>query len=381
MNNFEWDVYLKKNPDLVENNINTKEKALNHFRMHGINEKRFYNKKMVELWENYDWTKYKNINPKLNTLDERSVFFYYYFIGQKNNDIIFKKEDILFFEKQENHKKYIDLYKKYDWEKYLSDYQDLKDANLKTNFESFTHYINHGINEGRKIYLKPKIIDNIKFYLINLDYRIDRYNSCKKEFEKIGLTNIERFSAIKPTLKEIKKYTFLNINNFWKKDKAYIIGASGCKLSHYNILKKAYNENINEKYICILEDDVYFEQDALINLDKSIDYIEQNNINFNILYFSINLGPYPNKDDYIKISDNLLKLNKSGLTATAYIIKTNNIINIINKIESSDAEIDNCYRDFINERYCVYPMCVKQKESFSDIINDNVDYKDYNKII
>ena len=70
MNNFEWNIYLNQNPDLVENNINTKEKAFIHFKMHGKNEKRFYNKKMVDLWENYDWNKYKNNNPKLNSLDE-----------------------------------------------------------------------------------------------------------------------------------------------------------------------------------------------------------------------------------------------------------------------------------------------------------------------
>ena len=148
INYFEWDIYLEKNPDLVKNNINTKEKAIIHFKTHGINEKRFINRKMIELWENYDWIKYKNNYPELNTLDEREVFFHYYFIKKK--DTIFKKEEISFFEKEENQKKYINLYKNSDWDKYLSNYQDLKDVGIKTNFECFTHYIVHGLNEGRK---------------------------------------------------------------------------------------------------------------------------------------------------------------------------------------------------------------------------------------
>lgn len=170
LNNFEWDIYLLKNNDLVENNINTKEKAIIHFETHGIKERRFINRKMIELWENYDWIKYKNNNPKLKTLDEISTFFHYYFVRQENKDNIFKKEEIIFFEKEENYKKYIDLYENYDWSKYLSDYQDLKNANIKSNFECFIHYINYGINEGRQIYNKKDLINNNSFDINRFDY-------------------------------------------------------------------------------------------------------------------------------------------------------------------------------------------------------------------
>ncbi len=36
-----------------------------------------------------------------------------------------------------------------------------------------------------------------KIYCINLDERQDRWVSAKKEFELIGVSNYERFSAIK----------------------------------------------------------------------------------------------------------------------------------------------------------------------------------------
>jgi len=157
LKNFDWKIYLEKNKDLVENNINTEKDALNHFKKHGINEKRFINNKMVELWENYDWNKYKNNYFELNTLDEYGAFLHYYFNGQENNHNIFKKEEILFFKNKENYEKYNDLYKFYNWEKYLDFYQDLKDSNIKTTFECFIHYINHGINEERQIFKKKNI--------------------------------------------------------------------------------------------------------------------------------------------------------------------------------------------------------------------------------
>ena len=45
----------------------------------------------------------------------------------------------------------------------------------------------------------------VQFYVINLHERKDRYEECLKEFEKHGLKNVKRLSAIKPTIKEIEK--------------------------------------------------------------------------------------------------------------------------------------------------------------------------------
>ena len=78
----------------------------------------------------------------------------------------------------------------------------------------------------------------------------------------------------------------------------------------------------------------------------------------------------------MKIDHNLLKINK-GLTTTAQIFSKNNIKNIIEVIENSDLEIDNTYNDFLKEKYCVYPMCVYQKESYSDINKQIIDYGNY----
>ena len=73
-----------------------------------------------------------------------------------------------------------------------------------------------------------------------------------------------------------------------------------------------------------------------------------------------------NKDDATKIGDNLLKINK-GLTTTAQLFKRKNIEKIIKIIENSECEIDNTYNDLLENKYCVYPMCCYQRESYSDI--------------
>ena len=225
-----------------------------------------------------------------------------------------------------------------------------------------------------------------KTYFINLDSRKDRYNECLDEFKKINLTNFERFSALRPTLEQINNYSFLNTSKYWKRkrnDQKYIISASGCKLSHYFLLKKALAEVKNEKYILILEDDICFNSNFVKNYWNCIKQIEKNNIDFNILYGSTFL--FKLKKEQIKLlNDNLLKLNENckAKSTVCYIVPTKNIKNIINVIENSSNEIDDSYIEHIkNDKYCIYPMIGYQRNSFSDIQNTNIIHDDYNKIL
>ena len=257
---------------------------------------------------------------------------------------------------------------------------DMTINNLPDNLNMYKidNWLYDYINKGDTIKLNTivsKFLNNIKFYLINLDHRQDRYFSCLDQFDKIGLINVERFSAIKPTMDEINSCSFIDKTKLWKNDTNYIIGASGCKLSHYNILKKALLDNKDNKYVCIFEDDIVFEDNTIINLIKSINYIENKNIDFDILYLSVNLTK---KEEAEKINDHLLKL-KGGLTTTAQIFQTKNLEKIIKVIEKSNAEIDNTYRDYLIEKYCVYPMCTYQKNSYSDINNKDVAYTMFHK--
>jgi len=187
--------------------------------------------------------------------------------------------------------------------------------------------------------------------------------------------NIEKFSALKPSIEDVKKCPLIDINKMWKKDDKYLIGATGCKLSHYNLLKKALLGNSDYKYILVLEDDVCFDEFSFEYINLSIEYIEKNCIDFDILYLSINLK---NKDDAEKIDDSLLKIKK-GLTTTGQIFQSNKLEKIIKSIERSKTEIDNTYQDMLENKYCVYPMCVYQKNFYSDINSKNMDYGDFHR--
>jgi GR25 family glycosyltransferase involved in LPS biosynthesis len=252
---------------------------------------------------------------------------------------------------------------------------ELKNLEIPFYNDKLIHrYLTDYINKDDKLIIK-NILSKIKFYLINLDHRTDRYENAMNEFNKIKLNNIERFSAIKPSKEDILKYNFINVNKLWKNDENYIIGSAGCKISHYEVLIKALNDDKNYEYICILEDDIEFENNAAEYLSKSLLYIEENKINFDILFLTSNLGK---KEDANKVNDNLLKLIK-GLTTTGQIFKYSNLGNIIDIIKSSDAEIDNTYQDYLQNKYCVYPMCAYQKKFYSDILESDIDYGNFHK--
>lgn len=76
-----------------------------------------------------------------------------------------------------------------------------------------------------------EILNNEKFYLINLEKRIDRYNRILRDYKFL---NIERFKAIEK-----------------------INGRKGCALSHINLVKYAKDNNM--PYIIVLEDDILIE--------------------------------------------------------------------------------------------------------------------------
>ena len=217
-----------------------------------------------------------------------------------------------------------------------------------------------------------QIFDKIKTYIINLDERTDRLYNSINECHKINLYNIERFPAIKPNSIQSKNSTLINPTKILKKNNIdYFKGALGCKMSHLEVLKKSLD--VNEEFILILEDDVMFEDNTIIYLNLSLINLE--NIDWDILFLSVNLKEI---NDVEKKDHNILKVSKC-LTTTAQLFKKKNIEKIINIIEKSDTEIDNTYSDLITNKYCIYPMCVYQCESYSNILNINLNYGYYHR--
>ena len=221
----------------------------------------------------------------------------------------------------------------------------------------------------------------IKTFIINLNNRHDRLKHILSETKKVNLKYIEHFTGIVPTINDILTNPIIDISKFYKfkslsdfNSIKYCIGASGCKLSHLNILKNIKKEiNLENNifdYFLIIEDDCVFDIENpshLFNsIEKSINSLKDENIDFNILYLACKFN---NKTDFSVISDSLLKCNKYyGYTTHSYIVNPKNIDKIINHIENSVTEIDNTYTT-LNERYVIYPMLTYQLKNESDILS------------
>ena len=217
----------------------------------------------------------------------------------------------------------------------------------------------------------------IKTFIINLNNRKDRWEHIQNEINKAKIEFYERYPAIVPTINQLLTTKCIDITKFYKYKKLdnyntvkYCIGAAGCKLSHLNLLKRIKQEINCYDYFLILEDDCVFDienSDHFYNsIISSLDSIKKENIDFNILYLGCR---FFNKDNFIKVTPNLLKCNNLyGYTTHSYIINPKNIDSIIEHIENSVVEIDNTYST-LEERYVVYPMFTYQLSNESDIIS------------
>ena len=134
-------------------------------------------------------------------------------------------------------------------------------------------------------------------YYINLKHRKDRNIHTINEFKKIGITNPNRFNAI-------------------KHDK----GSIGCQMSHIQVLKKAKENNWD--YVTIFEDDILFlKPDETL---KKLDRIVNSDINWDVIILGGN-----NSLPYEKINNDCIKVNNCQ-TRTAYIVKKSYYDTLIN---------------------------------------------------
>jgi GR25 family glycosyltransferase involved in LPS biosynthesis len=328
---------------------------------------------------------FPSFNETLFFIEKVSKFYSIENIEKKN--ILYEYEskynNVIYYNFLKNNENFIDnklLYKYIESYYYFKNIYELFKNLNNNNFLILLNFMKH------RYFLKLDL--DIKTFFINLDERTDRLNNCLDEINSIKLCNFERFSGIKPNREELKNFLidlnnnkeninynfpkFINPEKVWKKNNIeYLRGIIGCKMSHLEILRKALN--YKEQYIMILEDDIVFENNTLIYLELALNNLKK--LDWDILYLTTNII---NIEDAIRVDTNLLYLKKS-LTTTAQIFKKDKIMEIINIIQNSDAEIDNTYNDLLTNKYCVYPMCGYQRESWSDINKQNMNYGQFHK--
>lgn len=179
----------------------------------------------------------------------------------------------------------------------------------------------------------------MKAHVINLKHRPERWLSCVKEFEKIGLMP-ERFigTHMRP-------------------------GWHGCRESHLRFLRNVSREDI----FMLAEDDILFMPDALENMNKAMRQLPED---WDMLYLGATLNKAIERH-----SENLYRL-KSGYTTHAIIYNPARVIDFIinyNPIR----KIDVFFADILQEQfncYVTYPIVATQMPGYSDITNCFNDY-------
>jgi glycosyl transferase family 25 len=187
-------------------------------------------------------------------------------------------------------------------------------------------------------------------YYINLDKRIDRYESIKQQLKNYKI-NATRIRGIIPTQNNHK------ISN----------GQLGCLLSHLSILQDAQDKKYNK--ILIIEDDTIFKDNFEFLFNRFINHVPNN---WDMLYLC---GNHYGGTSYI---NNYVNKSNGTLTTNAYAINGKIIPKLLHILDKKiyDQPVDSIYcsnHKLLNVFVSVPNICY-QMASFSDIENKITDY-------
>jgi GR25 family glycosyltransferase involved in LPS biosynthesis len=190
---------------------------------------------------------------------------------------------------------------------------------------------------------------------INLDTRNDRKLLIEEELNKLNISYIRKQAR-----------TFDGTNSkYWN-------GVAGCELSHIDCLRMALERKQN---LFVFEDDALLINNAEETIPLALD--ELNNIEWDMFYLGANI--YGNHPTY-QVSDHLGKLSYAQSTV-AYGVNINFIEGLVNAIPLDRIiPIDMIYTNIIipiSNAYITVPMTVTQRNSYSDIENQYVEYESY----
>lgn len=188
-------------------------------------------------------------------------------------------------------------------------------------------------------------------FCINLDKRPDKWEDSLKEFQKIGLSGVTRFSGVDG-----------NPDNLVSK---LLPGEVGCILSHLSIIKKAKENNLEN--ILVFEDDVVFHQHFNEMFESTINSVPTD---WDMLYFCGN-------------HQGGLRMIKPGIarvfytfTTNAYAMKSTLYEYFINELSKLQYQVDVVYaqKHKTISIYCFKPHLAWQRSGISDIHNVYCDY-------
>ena len=199
------------------------------------------------------------------------------------------------------------------------------------------------------------IADIKNIFYINLESRLDRRNSIETQLKNIGLTNFERFNAIK-----------------------VMDGRVGCTMSHIKCLEMAKERGYNHILIC--EDDTFFLDPKLFKTQLTT--FLNNEHKWDVVLFAGNNVP-----PYERIDDTCIAVSHCQ-TTTCYLVNGHYFDTLLqNMREGLDKLLKEPTNplDYAIDRYwlnlqkkdswlLITPLTVIQREDYSDIENKRTDY-------
>lgn len=216
-----------------------------------------------------------------------------------------------------------------------------------------------------------------KVFIINLDHRTDRWQQIQQSLDKAGITNYERFSAVKPEDVPAEPHWAATYHHLRKHGYGgqittheYALGALGCKMSHYAVLQLAKERQYQQ--VLILEDDADFLVSSS-QLNEVLHSVQEDLAkSWHMLYFMGN-----HKANMEMVGKYLVRCHAT-LTTGAYAVHARIIDRLLQEIRSDPQEIDVVYCFFHMKpechAYCVWPHVCRQRPGYSDVIQKDVDY-------
>lgn len=202
------------------------------------------------------------------------------------------------------------------------------------------------------------ITDITNIFYINLESRKDRKLHIESQLKTIGLSNFERFDAIRSTE-----------------------GRIGCSMSHLKCLQLAKARNYNHVLIC--EDDTTFLNPQLFTTQLNSFFQNKNLQQWDVVLFSGNVIP-----PYIPVDNTCIKV-KRCMTTTCYLVNNHYFDTLIQNITTGIHHLTrepNKYNYYSidvywtslqwrgDNWYLIIPPTVIQKEDYSDIEKKNTNY-------
>jgi len=195
---------------------------------------------------------------------------------------------------------------------------------------------------------------------INLDHRTDRKENVEKELTRMGITNFERFSAV-------------------KREPGYV----GALESHLNVLKQAKEKG--KKNILIVEDDFEF----TISKEKFWELIDAiKNVDYDVIMLGANRGASRTKNANSTNFNKTLYKVEFAMAPSAYLVHSQFYDTLIKKFEECLPKLietneqgayalDVCWADLQpkSKWYLFKEKKGKQKASYSNIQKTQVNYQ------